>query len=152
MRDEPGPEPVAGSLLITSPEGTAKVLDFGELVPDIQNKSSIEVLQGQMKLTVTEEDSAVWTCGGNTGTVSGGASVSVSCGDASGLLEVLEGEVSYTDAEGVTHTVKAGEQVNLKVLPKTAPPAAAASNQEGNDPVDSNVEPDSRSIEASVSQ
>lgn len=144
-------EPLKGSLVITSPDGTVKLLDFGETVPPVSSSSKIEVFQGQMKISVTGDDSASWSCGGNSGSVSGGASVTISCSDSSGLLEVTEGELTYTDTEGVTHTVKAGESADLKVVPQTAPPAAA-NDESGGDTENNSEDPDSRSVEASVSQ
>lgn len=144
-------EPLKGSLVITAPDGSVKLLDFGETVPDVQPNSNIEVFQGQMKISVTEGDTATWSCGGNSGSVSGGAGATISCGDSTGLLEVTEGELTYTDAQGQAHTLKAGDKAELKIIPKDTPPVAA-DDTEGSDPDEENDNTDSRSIEASVSQ
>lgn len=144
-------EPLKGSLVITSPDGTVKLLDFGETVPAISSKSVIEVFDGQMRIVVTGEDSVTWACGGNTGAIGGGSSAAISCGESSGTLEVLEGELTYTDSDGATQTAKAGETITLKIVPQTAPPAAA-DDEEGGDNENNNEAPDSRSVEASVSQ
>ncbi len=143
-------EPVSGSLLITSPDGQVKLLDSDEAAPTVLSGSTIEVFQGQFKVTTGAGETVNWACGGNSGAVSGGASVSISCGDDSGLLEVLSGDVKYLDASGVEQTAAAGDKKPLVIAQKKAAPAAAG-EETGTDPEDEEGEPDPRSIESSGS-
>ncbi len=140
-----------GSVIVNSPDGNVKLLDSGEPVPEIQDGSTIEVFQGEFKISTGAGETVGFSCGGNSGTVGGSSSALVTCGESSGTLEVLEGTVTLTDANGNQKNLKAGDKLDLEIVQKSAEPAAAE-DEEGAAQGNQEEEPDSRSIEASVSQ
>ncbi len=144
---------VQGSLLITQPDGSVKLVDAGEAIPEIQSQSALEVFEGTFKVTVGPDDKVRVACGGNEAEVSGGGTAILQCSQTGGLLTVVAGTAHLREISGEESDVPAGSEKKLNVVQlNKAKPVAAPTDELGTpvEPVTS--EPDSRSIEASVSQ
>ena len=141
-----------GSLLVTGPDGSIKLVETGEPVPDIQEESTIEVFNGEFVLSAGAGEKIKFACGGNEGEAgSGGASINLSCGETGGLLKVVEGTAHLKIVSGKELDLKTGAEEVLTTIAAKAKPVAARQNSLGTSSTPPS-EPDSRSIEASVSQ
>ncbi len=141
-----------GSLLITLPDGSVKLVDSGEPLPEIQEQSTLEVFEGQFTLSAGEGEKVRVACGGNEAEVSGPASVTLSCSQTGGLLKVEQGTAHLTEISGEERDVNAGQEVALSIVDAKKAEPVAAPDDNGTPVEPSASEPDSRSIDASVSQ
>jgi hypothetical protein len=136
-----------GTLMITTPEGKVVMLDAGNPIPPIESGSTVEVFQGVMTVELSEGDACSLGCLGKTGTVAGPATVKAQCGEKTGEVKAVKGEVIFEDgkvAEGETKSLALGEAKQA---------AVTAAGEEIGTGTDLGVPPvDSRSIETSPNQ
>lgn len=114
-----------GTLVVTSPDGEIELVDAGDAVPQISSGSLVEIFDGIFSLKTEGSDSVEAACLGYIAAVGSGGSVTLSCGEESGLLNVLAGLIKVTDENGNIVELKAGEsmQLILSGSPLAAPTA-----------------------------
>lgn len=117
-----------GTLVVTSPDGEIELVDAGDAVPEISGGSLVEIFDGIFSLKTEGNDSVDAACLGYVASVGSGGSVSLSCGEESGLLSVLAGLIIVTDEDGNTFELKAGESMQLLL---TGSPLAAPTADRG---------------------
>jgi hypothetical protein len=141
-----------GSLLITGPDGNVSMLEQGEKPSeDIPAESVVEVFLGEANVSSGTDEKASVACLGTEAAMAGDSGVSLSCGENSGVLKVVKGSVTLTDAQGKLRTLSAGEEYPIQARGNTAPPTAETENR-GLTSSDADLPPpDSRNIEASPS-
>ena len=115
-----------GSLLITGPDGNASMLAQGEAPPEnIPAESLLEVLLGQATVSADAGDKVSVACLGTQAALTGAGSVSLNCGEESGVLKVVSGSVTLVDEQGNPRTLNAGDEYPIKSRKEeTADPTA----------------------------
>lgn len=140
-------EDFEGTLMITTAEGKVVMVDAGNPVPAIESGSTLEAFQGKMTVTLEKGDQCYVGCLGQTGAVSGPATLGVECGEETGTIHAIKGEVVFDDAkvaEGKSKTIN---------LSETKQAATTAAGEEIGTEAEVGIPPvDSRSIETSPNQ
>lgn len=142
-----------GTLLITFPDGDVQFVNAGESLPEIPSGSTVEVFSGQLTVSAEPGESVTISCLGTSAGVGGGGSASVSCGEDSGSVKALSGNVVITDQDGNTSELTEGGESPIGT-PSPGPEAEpTAAGDEPGTPADDGggQEPDPRSIESSPS-
>ena len=116
-----------GTLVITFPDGEISLLEAGDAIPDVPSGSTVEVFDGQFTLDLEAGDKVSASCLDHEITASVAGSLSLQCGEESGLLKVLKGSLQLTDDQGKQSELKEGTEytIQLEASEKTAPPTAA---------------------------
>ncbi len=149
-----------GTVIITDPTGKIAMLEAGDPVPVIANKSTIEVFEGLMVISVGEGEEVVSECSGNQLQLSGPGSIQLECGETGGKVQVIQGILKGTDHSQNAFELRESEERVLASAPtdETAAPATAAGEEigaplEGNRPVDSrSIQTNNQTSDSSPSQ
>lgn len=103
-----------GSLLITGPDGNVSMLEQGEAPPDsIAANSVVEVFIGTANIATGTDEKASVACLGTEAALAGDCRVALDCGEDSGVLKVVSGTVTLTDANGNPKTLNAGDEYQI---------------------------------------
>lgn len=148
-------EDFTGTLMVILKDGEIKLIEAGEAIPDIPSDSTIQVIDGSVKILTEEGDTVTLACLDHTAVLGGGSSAELACDSAKGLLKVQDGSADVTDPQGATTNVTGGQEYPMKPLEKPlAAPTAELSGTAG-EPAGgdlSDLPPvDSRSIDSSPS-
>jgi len=137
-----------GTLILTFSDGRISLLEPSDEIPEIVPGTILEVLNGKFMVATGTDEQVVASCLGQNFDIGGGGSVSLSCGEQSGLLKVNSGTATVKDETGNPKTINAGEEykIELRAAPSAKPTAAT---EESSFDLDEIEVPDSRSFEAS---
>ncbi|MBN1689107.1 MAG: hypothetical protein JW893_08410 [Candidatus Omnitrophica bacterium] len=88
----------SGTIVVDLPDGEMLLLEAGDPIPEIPSEATIEIFDGEITVSTGPEDTVEVVCLQHYVTLGGGGSVSVQCGDESGLVKVKKGRVRLVDA------------------------------------------------------
>lgn len=142
-----------GTILLTAPDGTVKLIDASSEMPEIPSGSVLDAIDSVLVIKTEAGDSVSVGCLGNSVSVSGGSAAGVTCTSEGGEVKALKGEIQVLDAAGAATIVREGSSQPLEPsLLKNAAPATADIASPNGQPVAGGPEVDSRNIESSPSR
>lgn len=143
-----------GTVIVTNPDAKVTVLDEGMPVPEISDTSKLEVFDGSMIVKLEKGETLSLFCGGNKGSVSGPAAISIMCTDKEAYYQVIEGSLTLLTNKNETFELKEGERKDVEINPDIEDAEETEANPESGTRLNTNdLTPpvDSRSLESSPS-
>ena len=113
-----------GTVIITAPNGELTLIEPGDPIPAIANGSTLEVFDGKFGVQTSEGAKVSVSCLDHEAVAKNGAAVSLSCGEKTGLLKVLQGSVELTDPNGKTATMSQNAEFTIQEAKEAAKTAA----------------------------
>jgi hypothetical protein len=142
-----------GTILLTAPDGTVKLIDSSSEMPEIPSGSVLDAIDAEFVIKTEAGDSVRVDCLCNSLAVSGGNSVSVKCVNNAGTVKVIKGSGQLSTQTGTeTKILQEGWEETLVPSCSTAAPATADIASPNGQPVAGGPEVDSRNIESSPSR
>ena len=130
-----------GTISITSPDGKVTLLEPGETIPEIAPNSTLEVFGGSFALNAQETDNIKLICLNHQASLKGNGenSVTLSCGEDSGLLHVTKGSANVIDPAEKELVVTEGKEFPIYVKSAKTGGATGADDSVGSPSVGGNL-------------
>lgn len=147
-----------GTLMITDPNATDpdKLITMIDLakqpIPPIPSGAILEILDGEITVTVTGDDTVDITILDYEMTLKNGQTVTVSSTENEGLVTPVTGDLTIVDPMGEEKLVKAGQNFPIKLTEAGNGDETAAGGATGLPAPDNASPTDSRSMESSPAQ
>ena len=141
-----------GSIVITYPDGNTEILNQGDAIPQIPSGATVTVLGGKANIsTDAQGDQVKCNCLGADFDLGGASSVQLTCGDKSGSLEVLGGQVDAL-AGGESKKLQPGDKYPILSGDAQASAEPTAAGESLGVTPEGDTEPNSRDMAVSPGQ